>query len=102
MNSAHHAFAPGTEGRITIKANIEYDSTNNKKLVFIYRDNGIGMNAQTIENMYKPFFTLARETEGCGLGMHICNNIVMKVLRGTIDCRSELGKGAEFTIVFPV
>lgn len=102
MNSAHHAFAPGTEGRITIKANIEYDATMNKKLIFIYRDNGIGMNTQTIENMYKPFFTLARESEGCGLGMHICNNIVMKVLRGTIDCQSELGKGAEFTIAFPV
>lgn len=102
MNSAHHAFAPSIVGRITIKANVEYDSMRNKKLVLIYRDNGIGMNAQTIENMYKPFFTLARETEGSGLGMHICNNIVMKVLRGTIDCRSELGKGAEFTIAFPV
>jgi signal transduction histidine kinase len=102
MNSAHHAFAPGTDGRITIKANIEYDSANNKKLVFIYQDNGIGMATQTIENIYKPFFTLARETENCGLGMHICNNIVMKVLRGTIDCRSEIGKGVEFTIAFPV
>jgi signal transduction histidine kinase len=102
MNSAKHAFAPGVEGRITIKANIEYDATSSKQLVLIYRDNGIGMNEQTIENMYKPFFTLARETEGCGLGMHICNNIVMKVLRGTIDCRSELGKGAEFTIAFPI
>lgn len=102
MNSANHAFSPRTEGHVTIKANIEYDATRNKQLVLIYRDNGIGMNAQTIENMYKPFFTLARETHGCGLGMHICNNIVMKVLRGTIDCRSELGKGAEFTIAFPV
>jgi signal transduction histidine kinase len=102
MNSAHHAFAPGTDGRITIKANIEYDSANNKKLVFIYQDNGIGMSTQTIENIYKPFFTLARDTENCGLGMHICNNIVMKVLRGTIDCRSEIGKGVEFTIAFPV
>ncbi|MFT6283875.1 MAG: signal transduction histidine kinase [Arenicella sp.] len=102
MNSAHHAFSLGAEGRITIKANIEYDSARNKKLVFIYQDNGIGMAAQTIENIYKPFFTLARETESCGLGMHICSNIVMKVLRGTIDCRSELGKGVEFTIAFPV
>jgi signal transduction histidine kinase len=102
MNSALHAFPLGTEGRITIKAKVEYDSESNKKLVFIYQDNGIGMAEQTIENIYKPFFTLARETESCGLGMHICNNIVMKVLRGTIDCRSELGKGVEFTIAFPV
>jgi signal transduction histidine kinase len=102
MNSALHAFSPGTDGRITIKAKIEYDSVSNKKLVFIYQDNGIGLAEQTIENIYTPFFTLARETESCGLGMHICNNNVMKVLRGTIDCRSELGKGVEFTIAFPV
>ena len=102
MNSAHHAFSPNVEGHITIKANIEYDSVGKKKLILIYRDNGKGMDTQTIENMYKPFFTLARETEGCGLGMHICNNIVMKVLRGTIDCHSELDKGVEFTIALPV
>ena len=60
------------------------------------------MDEETIENMYKPFFSLARETDGCGLGMHICNNIVMKVLRGTIDCHSKLGKGVEFTIAFAV
>lgn len=102
MNSAHHAFPLGIEGRITIKASIEYDQARNKKIVLTYQDNGIGMSPQTIENMYKPFFTLLRETENCGLGMHICNNIVMKVLRGTIDCRSELGKGVAFTITFPV
>ena len=102
MNSARHAFSHGEEGQITIEAQIENDSTNNKQLILIYRDNGIGMSAQTIENIYKPFFTLARETESSGLGMHICNNIVMKVLRGTIDCRSELGKGVEFTITLPL
>lgn len=102
MNSAHHAFAANEEGRITIKANVDFDATENKKLILVYQDNGKGMDAQTIENMYKPFFTLARETQGCGLGMHICNNIVMKVLRGTIDCHSELDKGVEFTIILPV
>lgn len=102
INSAHHAFTANEEGRITIKASVEIDSSENENLRLIYKDNGRGMNAQTIENMYKPFFTLARETEGCGLGMHICNNIVMKVLRGTIDCHSEVDKGVEFTIILPI
>lgn len=60
------------------------------------------MDELTIDNIYKPLFTLAKEAGNCGLGMHICNNIVMKVLRGTIDCRPELDKGAEFTITFSV
>jgi signal transduction histidine kinase len=102
MNSTHHAFSDGVEGKITIKAGVEANAFNGQNLILSYKDNGVGMNKQTIENMYKPFFSLARETDGCGLGMHICNNIVMKVLRGAIDCRSELGKGVEFTIIFPV
>lgn len=102
MNSARHAFTDGTEGRITIRASVEPNAFDGRNLMLVYKDNGAGMDEQTIENMYKPFFSLAREKDGCGLGMHICNNIVMKVLRGTIDCHSKLGKGVEFSIAFPV
>ncbi|MGS2720678.1 GAF domain-containing sensor histidine kinase [Paraglaciecola aestuariivivens] len=101
MNSANHAFDDNTIGRITIQARLETQASGLKNLVLKYKDNGKGMDQQTIENIYKPFFSLAREADGCGLGMHICNNIVMKVLKGTIDCQSELGKGVEFTIVVP-
>ncbi len=101
MNSAHHAFNDGMVGHITIQAKLENQANNSKNLVIKYKDNGKGMDHQTIENIYKPFFSLARESDGCGLGMHICNNIVMKVLKGTIDCQSEMGKGVEFTIVIP-
>lgn len=102
MNSARHAFPSGDDGRITIQADIKPDEPGKRKLVLTYKDNGIGMSQQTIENIYKPFFTLARENDSCGLGMHICNNIVMKILRGTIDCQSEPDKGVLFTICFPV
>ena len=102
MNSAHHAFSDGKDGHITIRASVEPNAFDGHNLLLVYKDNGSGMDEETIENMYKPFFSLARETDGCGLGMHICNNIVMKVLRGTIDCHSKLGKGVEFTIAFAV
>ncbi|MGJ8681221.1 ATP-binding protein, partial [Paraglaciecola sp.] len=62
----------------------------------------VGMTQETIQNIYKPFFTLAGNNESSGLGMHICSNIVMKVLKGSLTCQSELGKGAEFSIRFHV
>lgn len=99
MNSVHHAFLPKSSGRITIKARL-HNSDN--ELIIVYKDNGVGMTKKTIENMYKPFFTLTESNESSGLGMHICNNIVMKVLKGSINCQSELGKGTEFSVRFPV
>jgi signal transduction histidine kinase len=101
MNSVQHAFPHGVSGRITIKARI-HEAGGQRHVQLDYIDNGIGMSESTIENIYKPFFTLARETGGTGLGMHICNNIVMKVLRGNIDCISALGKGVHFSINFPI
>ncbi|WP_226893555.1 ATP-binding protein [Nisaea sediminum] len=39
---------------------------------------------------------------GSGLGMHTVFNLVVKVLEGTLQCRSEPGNGAEFEIRFPI
>lgn len=102
MNSSQHAFKANENGRISIRAKKLTSETGSPQLQLDYLDNGIGMTEHTIENIYKPFFTLARETGGSGLGMHICNNIVMKVLRGHIDCESEIGRGVHFTITFPI
>jgi signal transduction histidine kinase len=102
MNSTQHAFPIGVNGRINIKASLLDKGTTSPKIQLDYRDNGIGMGEGTIENIYKPFFTLARESGGTGLGMHICNNIVMKVLKGNIDCHSSLDEGVHFCIQFPL
>lgn len=101
MNSAQHAFDQDTIGHIFFKVREFEGTTGEKSIKVIYKDNGCGMSENTIENIYKPFFTSARNAGGSGLGMHICYNIVVKVLGGRIDCRSKLGKGVEFTITFP-
>lgn len=101
LNSAQHGFEPDMRGRIWLKARlIEVD--RKPALRFTYRDNGKGMNAHTVENIYKPFFTMARHAGGSGLGMHICYNLVVKVLGGSIDCNSKPGKGVEFNVTFPI
>lgn len=102
MNSAQHAFPLRVHGRIIIKAQFIEAAGEPANIQIDYNDNGVGMSKTTIENIYKPFFTLARESGGTGLGMHICNNIVMKALKGNIDCQSSLGKGVHFCIRFPL
>jgi signal transduction histidine kinase len=102
MNSAVHAFPQQPNGKILIKARKVQTEDQQQELLLEYRDNGKGMTPHVIENIYKPFFTSNRNGGGSGLGMHICYNIVVKVLRGRIDCESEPGKGVHFTLRFPL
>ena len=96
INSSLHGFAENEKGHITISANME---EGNIKLQ--YSDNGKGMDKHTIDNIYKPFFTLGQKFGGNGLGMHVCYNLIVKFLQGSINCESELGKGVKFDIQFP-
>ncbi|MCV2883483.1 GAF domain-containing sensor histidine kinase [Aestuariibacter sp. AA17] len=97
LNAIQHGFTPPQQGHIWIRARQERNT-----LVLSVKDDGCGMNEDTINRMYKPFFTLARQEAGLGLGLHICYNIVSKVLKGEIECISEPNKGAEFLITLPL
>jgi signal transduction histidine kinase len=63
-------------------------------------DTGCGIDQENISRIFDPFFTTKDVGKGTGLGMNIAYNIVQKH-NGTIDVRSELGKGTTFTIRIP-
>ncbi|MBF0627170.1 MAG: PAS domain-containing protein [Magnetococcales bacterium] len=98
LNSLLHAFAPDQEGRIELVAGL----TRNGATVFLeYRDHGQGMEAETLKQIYEPFFTTKRNQGGSGLGMHIVYNLVTQRLNGTIEASSAPGEGTMFRIQFP-
>ncbi|MGW8194993.1 MAG: ATP-binding protein, partial [Desulforhopalus sp.] len=60
--------------------------------------NGIGMSAEKIEQIFKPFFT--DKNKGTGLGLAITKNIV-ETHGGEIAVESKEGHGAKFTLTLP-
>jgi len=65
------------------------------------RDNGKGIPSTDVEHLFEPFFTTKEVGTGTGLGLSISHGIV-ESHGGRIDVESEPGKGARFTIVFPL
>ena len=76
---------------------------HNKYYKIVVSDNGIGFDAEYAEKIFLIFQRLhgRSEFEGTGLGLAICKKIVDNH-HGYIIAKSELNKGATFTVYLPI
>jgi two-component system NtrC family sensor kinase len=96
LNNAVDAI--GKDGEIQIRTNCVW---KDKEIVVCISDNGPGIPNEMLQRIFDPFFTTKEVGRGTGLGLAISYSIVEK-LGGRIMVASEVGKGATFTIYFPV
>ena len=95
MNSIIHGYKEEENKDIFIGVILEKN-----EIILTYKDKGKGIKENNINKIFDPFFTTNRENGGSGLGLNIIYNIVKKQLNGSINCKSKLNQGVEFTIIF--
>ncbi len=91
INNAIEASGKGQQVDITTKA-------AKKRLNISITDHGAGIDRETLENIFVPFYSKKRE--GTGLGMPIAKKII-KGHKGTIRIESKQGTGTEVIIYLP-
>jgi signal transduction histidine kinase len=64
-------------------------------------DSGTGIPEETLAKIFEPFFTSKPRGKGSGLGLAVAKGIVSDH-EGRIEVASEMGKGTEFLVSFPV
>jgi hypothetical protein len=94
--AVHKKFGEQNGGEITITTSADNDNVH-----ISMKDNGIGIDEETIKKIFDPFFTTKDVGEGTGLGMSIAYNTIKKH-NGSIKVNSTPGNGAEFIITLPI
>jgi signal transduction histidine kinase/ActR/RegA family two-component response regulator len=95
--------AVGARGEIEIAAAFAPRGSDAEppRLLLRVRDTGAGMDADTLERLFDPFFTTKPAGQGTGLGLAIVDRIVASH-GAAIEVASELGRGTEFRLLWPV
>lgn len=65
------------------------------------RDDGIGMDENTLKQIFEYFFTTKETGQGTGLGLGVVRNIIENH-KGKIFAKSEVGEGTIMVIYIPV
>ena len=90
----------GSDGQIKVVTENYLGADQNCRVVMRIIDNGIGIPREHLGRVFDPFFTTKPAGAGAGLGLSLCQRIVL-ANRGTIRIDSEVGKGTTIKIALP-
>ncbi|MCF6247163.1 MAG: response regulator [Desulfobacula sp.] len=79
----------------------QLDILPGKYIILEVEDTGCGMDSETIEKIFDPYFTTKEKHNGTGLGLSTVHGIV-KNHDGFIKATSKLNKGSIFSLFFPI
>lgn len=94
-NALSHGFESGMTGEIIIRASLDKGAVTVQ-----VEDNGKGIDASFIDDVFNPFVTTGRHQKHTGLGLHLVHQWVTGTFHGDISVVSHQGI-TRFTLVFP-
>lgn len=92
--------ALGSGGTIEVAVRRVATTNGAAETDMVIRDDGPGISPQVRRHLFDPFFSGREAGRGLGFGLSKCWRIVTNH-GGRIEVESELGRGAQFTIVLP-
>ncbi len=98
LNIINNAFtAMGSGGHLDITAEMSGQEMVSVRIA----DDGCGIPEANLKRVFEPFFSTNTGEGGTGLGLSITYGLVRE-LGGSIDVKSEEGKGTVFTLALPL
>lgn len=98
VNNAYlHAFDEGSVGEVRVLAQRQGEQVQLQVI-----DNGHGMNQDTLDQLFRPFFSTKIGKGGTGLGMAIVQTLCVKTLGGSVSAESQPGAGCCITLRLPL
>ncbi|TRX51183.1 response regulator [Fulvivirga sp. M361] len=86
-------------GHISLSFKAEKGTTHDKVRLEV-TDTGCGMSQEHLNRIFERFYKQSNDGTGVGIGLSLTKSIV-ELLEGTIEARSEVGKGTTFYLAIP-
>jgi signal transduction histidine kinase len=81
-----------------IRLKVKQPGTWRDHVLIEVSDNGCGMDEETQEKVFEPFFSTKTPGRGTGLGLFVSHNLIEE-LGGRIEVESEPSKGSTFRVI---
>jgi signal transduction histidine kinase len=89
------SYTPSS-GRVTLRVGLA-----GEQALIQVQDSGVGIAAEHIPHLFKPFYRAGKRMDSTGLGLAIVKEIV-DLHGGSISVESQVGKGTTFTVLLPL
>lgn len=104
LNLLSNAAKFTKQGQVRLTVTAETAVSAPETILFSIQDNGIGIPAEEIPKLFKPFIQIngndPAQSEGTGLGLTISQNFA-HMMGGHINVDSKHGQGSRFTLHLP-
>ncbi|MGH7944147.1 MAG: ATP-binding protein [Opitutaceae bacterium] len=94
IGNAIKFVAPGVTPHIEI-----WSETEGERVRLFVRDNGIGIEPQAHEKIFRIFYQLDRRYEGTGIGLSVVRKAAER-MGGSVGLKSQLNRGSTFHLEF--